>query len=155
LAAGFCSGFIFVAGGLIINLLYDARYAGAGPMLQTLAVGLAFYPLQFIRSAFTAVGNTRIVASVSIVEAVSLITFMVTGFMAFGITGAIVGIAGYRVVPSLAFWILSYRKRWFSFWLEIRIAGIFVGGVLIGELFLLVSDWIDLPAVRHLLSKSY
>ena len=30
LAAGFCSGFVFVAGALIINLLYDARYGDAG-----------------------------------------------------------------------------------------------------------------------------
>jgi len=124
-------------------------------MLQTLATGLALYPLQFIRSAFTAVGKTYIVASVSIVEAASLITFMVAGFMAFGITGAIGGIAGHRIIPSLAFWILSYRKRWFSFWLEIRISVFFVGGILTGELFLLVSDWIGLPAIRHLLSNSH
>jgi O-antigen/teichoic acid export membrane protein len=155
LAAGLFSGFIFVAGGLIINLLYDARYTDAGPMLQTLAIGLAFYPLQFIRSAFTAVGNTHLVASVAIVEAVSLITFMVAGFMAFGVTGAIIGIAGHRLVPSLVFWILSRQKNWFSFRLEIRIAAMFVLGLLAGKLFLLFSAWIDLPTLRHLLSKSH
>ena len=155
LAAGLFSGFMFAAGGLIIHLLYDARYADAGPMLQTLAIGLAFYPLQFIRSAFTAVGETHLVASVAIVEAVSLITFMVFGFMAFGITGAIIGIAGHRLVPSLIFWILSYKKHWFSLWLEVRISAMFVSGLLTGKLFVLFSAWIDLPTLRHLLSKSH
>jgi O-antigen/teichoic acid export membrane protein len=155
LAAGFCSGFIFVAGGLIVSLLYDTRYTNAGPMLQTLALGMALYPLQSIRSAFTAVGETYIPATVAIVEAASLITFMVIGFMAFGTTGAVVGIAGHRIIPSLAFWIFSYQKRWFNFWLEIRITAVFVGGLLTGELFLLVSDWIGLPAIRHLLSNSH
>jgi len=155
LAAGFCSGFIFIAGSLIVSLLYDTRYTNAGPMLQTLAIGIALYPLQFIRSAFTAIGKTYIPASVAIVEAVSLITFMISGFMVFGTTGAVVGIAGHRVIPSLAFWILSYRKRWFSFLLEIRMVAIFIGGLLIGELFLLASDWIGLPAIRHLLLNPY
>jgi O-antigen/teichoic acid export membrane protein len=155
LAAGLFSGGLFAAGSTIINLLYDARYNDAGPILQTLSIGLAFYPLQFIRSAFTAIGDTRLVASVSIIEAISLITFMASGFVAFGINGAIIGIAGHRLVPSLTFWFLSYRKNWFNLLSELRIVAIFLLGLFAGKLFLLLSSWLDLPVLRHLLSKPH
>jgi O-antigen/teichoic acid export membrane protein len=155
LAAGFCAGFASVNGSLIVSILYDTRYSDAGLMLQTLALGLAFTPLQYIRSAFTAVGETHVQASVAILEAVSLIVFMVGGFVAFGKIGAIFGIATYRIVPSLAFWILSHRRAWFSFWSEFRMVPIFVGGVLFGELFLLFANWIDLPGIRHLIAQTH
>jgi O-antigen/teichoic acid export membrane protein len=153
LVAGFCSGFALVNGDLIIGVLYDSRYSDAGPMLQTLAIALAFTPLQFIRSAFTAIGETYVPASVSIAEAISLVAFMVTGFAAFGESGAVMGIATYRIVPSLTFWILSHRKGWFSLWLELRLIPIFVGGIVFGELFLLFAQWIDLPGLRHFITK--
>jgi O-antigen/teichoic acid export membrane protein len=154
LAAGFWSGFIFIAGSLIIRLLYDARYADAGPMLQTLAIGLALYPLQFIRSAFTAIGKPSIVASVSILEAASLVTCMVAGFITFGVGGAIVGIAAHRIVPSIVFWKLAHRKSWLDLWSEFRIAPIFVGGIVAGEIFLVFADWLHLPTLRHLFLRS-
>lgn len=154
LIAGAFSGFICGAGNLIITLLYDARYADAGPILQTLAIGLALYPLQFIRSAFTAVGDTYVVAWVSIVEAFSLVSFVTIGFMVLGLSGAVIGIAGHRLIPSLTFWALSRRKQWFSFWLEVRVAAFFAIGLFAAKLFLLFSAWIDLPSIRHLLSRS-
>jgi O-antigen/teichoic acid export membrane protein len=155
LAAGFCSGFTMINGGLIISVLYDSRYTDAGLMLQTLAIALAFTPLQFIRSAFTAIGETYVPASVSIVEAVSLVAFMLTGFVVFGESGAIFGIATYRIVPSMTFWMLSHRKGWFSLWSELRLVPILISGIVCGELFLLFAHWIDLLGLRHMIWKSH
>ena len=80
LVAAACGGFVFVTASQIIGVLYDARYAEAGPMLRLFALGLAIYPFQIIRSAFTAVGNTRMVATVTIIQAGSLVVLLLTAF---------------------------------------------------------------------------
>jgi O-antigen/teichoic acid export membrane protein len=154
-AAGFSAGFLFETGDLIIGILYDPRYSDAGPMVQILAIGLALYPMQLIRSAFTAIGETNTVAAVSIVEALSLIGCLVGGFIVLGVSGAIFGIAVFRAFPSLVFWVLASRKGWISFWHELRIVPIVLMGVIIGKLFLLLANSLDLIAIRHLIVRSH
>jgi hypothetical protein len=36
-----------------------------------------------------------------------------------------------------------------------RITAMFVAGTIAGKLFVLVSAWIDLPGIRHLILKSH
>jgi O-antigen/teichoic acid export membrane protein len=132
LAAGLVSGFLSVTGGLIIDLLYDLRYSDAGPMVQVLALAIAIYPFQIIRSAFTATADARIVALVSIVQAGSLILSILIGFAVFGPFGALVGVAAHRVFPSALFMWLGYRRQWVSMWHELRLIPLFIGGAVLG-----------------------
>ena len=67
--------------------MYDARYAEAGPILELLGLGLAIYPIQVIRSAFTAIGKTYVAAIVSVVQAISLVCCLLAGFFMFGAHG--------------------------------------------------------------------
>src|SRR5262249_15305379 len=62
LAAALLAGLLFATGSLIVDILYDARYSQAGPMLQILAIALAIYPFHLIRNAFLAIGDTRMFA---------------------------------------------------------------------------------------------
>jgi O-antigen/teichoic acid export membrane protein len=139
LAAGVLSGVLCVAASLIVNVLYDARYSGAGPMLEILAVGLALYPLLIIRSAFTATGDVRTVAIVSIVQAVSLVFCIVIGFMAFSSLGAVIGIAIHRLFPSALIIFLAHRRSWVSAWHEFRIIPFFIVGCVIGFAALVIA----------------
>ncbi len=148
-AAALFAGLIFATGPQIIRGLYDPRYSEAGPMLRLLAVGLAFYPFQLIRSAFTAIGQTYTVAAVSIVQAVSLATFLVLGYLGFGILGAVAGIATSRLVPSLVFLILAQRLKWFSLWHELRSLPIFALGSLIGEMALIIGRSFAPTSMQH------
>ena len=84
-------GVLFATGPQIVGALYDSRYSLAGPMLQLLAISLVIYPLQLIRSAFTAIGQTYTVAAVSIISAISLIAFLTVGYLTFGVLGAVAG----------------------------------------------------------------
>src|SRR5579871_291538 len=77
-------GLLCATGPQIVGALYDNRYSLAGPMLQLLAISLAIYPLQLIRSAFTAIGQTYTVAAVSIISAISLVAFLMVGYLTFG-----------------------------------------------------------------------
>jgi O-antigen/teichoic acid export membrane protein len=129
-----CGGMIFAMAPQIVGILYDNRYTAAGPMLRLLALGLAIYPFQLIRSAFTAIGQTYTVAAVSIIQAASLASFLSIGYLEFGPLGAIAGIAVSRLVPSAVFLILGYRQRWISVWHEARSIPIFAIGVVIGKI---------------------
>ena len=127
LAAG-GAGAIAASANDVVSLLYDSRYAEAGPMLQVLAVGLLLYPLQVIRSAFTAIGRTRTVAAVSMVQAGSLLVCMLMGYWLWGGFGAIVGIAVNRAIPSVIMLRLAFRQGWISPLHEMRVVPIFAAG---------------------------
>jgi O-antigen/teichoic acid export membrane protein len=131
-ATGF-AGFLFAAGELIVHILYDQRYSEAGLMLQILSFGLLVYPFQLIRGAFTAVGKTNVVASVSILEAVSLAVCLSSGFYIYGPIGAIAGVASSRVLPSIAMLILAHRAGWISPWKELRWIFSYACGYLCGK----------------------
>jgi O-antigen/teichoic acid export membrane protein len=138
-AATFCAGFLFTTADLIVGVMYDARYSEAGPMLRILSIGLAFYPFQLIRSAFTAIGQTYVVATISIIEAVSMSVLLFIGYTEFGSLGAITGIAINRFVPSMILIYLAYRQNWISLRHELRTIPIFLFGLLIGEATLMIG----------------
>lgn len=134
LVAAGAAGFLFAAGTFVVNALYDSRYSEAGLMLQILSFGLLIYPLQLIRSAFTAVGKANVVAWISILQAVSLVTGLSLGYYTHGSLGAIAGIAVSRVVPSLAILVLAYRSGWISPWKELRWMPVCAIGYMVGTL---------------------
>jgi O-antigen/teichoic acid export membrane protein len=147
--AALCAGLIFAAGPQIIGTLYDSRYSQAGPMLQLLAIGLALYPFQLIRSAFTAIGQTYTVAAVSIIQALSLVSFLILGYLGFGVFGAVAGIAISDAVPSLAFLVLAHGQRWLSLWHELRIAPLLALGFLLGEISLQAGRSFAPESIQH------
>ena len=143
------SGVIFATGPEIAGLLYDTRYVQAGPMLQLLAIALALYPLQLIRSAFTAIGQTYVVAAVSVIDGVFLVLSLVVGYSAFGAIGAVAGIAISDIAPSLAFLILAHRRRWLSIWHELRIVPMFAAGIFLGEMGLFAGRFFAPESLQH------
>jgi O-antigen/teichoic acid export membrane protein len=147
IVAASAGGFLFVGGTEIVKALYDSRYASAGPVLSLLGIGLATYPLQLIRSAFTAVGKTSIVAFVSILQAASLITLMIAGYFIAGSLGAVAGIATSRIIPSSVMIYLAHQRNWISVWYELRIVPIFGIGMLAGCLFIWLANQITRLAI--------
>jgi hypothetical protein len=99
--AALLSGVLVTTGSFLVGLLYDVRYSEAGPMLQILAIGMAMYPLQLIRNAFAATGDSRTVAFGTVVQALSLIVCLVIGYVTFGTIGSIAGVAIHRLFPSV------------------------------------------------------
>jgi O-antigen/teichoic acid export membrane protein len=150
LVAAGAAGFLFAAGELIVNILYDQRYAEAGVMLQILSFGLLIYPFQLIRSAFTAIGKTHIPAWVSVLQAVSLVTCLSLGYYIYGSLGAIAGIAINRIVPSVAMLVLAHRERWISWWCEARWVPIYVIGFALGKLATYLLGSTTILNIRHI-----
>jgi O-antigen/teichoic acid export membrane protein len=131
IAAGL-GGFLCVTGSQIVNFLYDARYSEAGPILELLGLGLALYPLQLIRGAFTAIGKTHTVAMVSVVQAGAMVASLLLGFFTFGALGAVAGVALSRLVPSVLIIVLARRHNWVGLLKELRIVPLFLLGLFVG-----------------------
>jgi O-antigen/teichoic acid export membrane protein len=85
---------ILPAGPLLIELLYDPRYAAAGWILQLLLVGGWFQVLEAPNTSFLlARGETRLVALGNGAKLVGIAALLPLGFALHGFAGAIAGVA--------------------------------------------------------------
>ncbi|MEM7530078.1 MAG: oligosaccharide flippase family protein [Pseudomonadota bacterium] len=116
------TGTFVAAGPQIVVLLYDARYAEAGPIVQILALALPLLGSSFVSSAFMAQRRFRVGATVMLVDAATLIGVTLTALIAFDSTMmAYFGIALYRLpgVTLLMFWARS--EGWIDLAKEFRL----------------------------------
>lgn len=149
LVASASAGFLFAAGDVMVNILYDPRYSEAGLMLRILSFGLLLYPLQVIRSAFTAIARANVVAWVSMLQAATLILCLSLGYYLWGPLGAIAGVAGNRIFPSIAWLILASRASWISPLKELRLALTYLAGFVLGILFNYLFGSLTHVGLRH------
>lgn len=108
----------------IIRLVYDARYAGAGWMLQVLAVGVGFGAMMTIGDFMLSKGRSKIFMFVVIIETATVLGCMAVGGYFGRSEGVVIGVAASRFAryPFMAY---IYRK--FGFWtwkIDILMAGI-------------------------------
>ncbi|MBI4718386.1 MAG: oligosaccharide flippase family protein [Planctomycetes bacterium] len=83
----------------LVSLLYDQRYAGAGVMLQLLAIGAWFQMLECTNgNALLALGEPSWVAAGNIAKVVSVVVLVPSGYAVAGLHGAIVGLVVADVV---------------------------------------------------------
>jgi O-antigen/teichoic acid export membrane protein len=87
------AGFLFATGQLVIDFLYDKRYAAAGGMLEILALSLFTFRYLVAHQVYLAVGIPRYLAIINIVRFAALYALVPTIFYLYGTTGAIWGIA--------------------------------------------------------------
>src|ERR1700730_11779015 len=103
------AGFFFAAGQRIIDLMYDPRYAAAGAMLQWLSFNLLFSRYVLTQTAYIAIGRPDYLSSLNMVRVVSLFVIVPALYYAFGIQGAIAGIA-FQLAPTLP-WLFWFNRR--------------------------------------------
>jgi len=101
----FITGAMFAAGQWIVELLYDPRYAGAGRMLEVLALSLVTVRYGVAHQIYLALGLPRYLAAINVTRLVSLYLVVPTLYYLGGTEAAIWGIA----LHSLAAVPLDYR----------------------------------------------
>jgi len=103
------AGFIFAAGEGIVRLLFDIRYAAAGPMLQVLSFILIFSRYGLTQNAYLSLGRPSYITALNLVKLGSLFILLPGLYYLFGVQGAIFGIVFHRLPPLiLMFW---YNQR--------------------------------------------
>lgn len=107
LVLGAVSGLLVMAGGWIVVILYDARYEGAGWMLQCLGLGLLAMRHQVLEQLMFAIGQPGWVTANNALRTIALLAFVPLGYAVAGTPGALWG----AVASQFASWPLSL---WFK-----------------------------------------
>lgn len=97
-----CLGLCLALAGLgpwLVDTLYVATYAGAGPLIQLLAPGLLALRFRMIGNVVLASGDSRSIFHVSLIGAAATVLGLAAGAQIAGMTGAITGLLLGRLVP--------------------------------------------------------
>ncbi len=86
-------GFLFSAGRLIIQVLYDSRYLPAGHMLEILSIGIFGFRYGLAEHCYNAIGKPKISVPLIAIRTLGMIIIIPTGFHFYGLEGAIWAIA--------------------------------------------------------------
>jgi O-antigen/teichoic acid export membrane protein len=140
--AYFCSGVLMVSGPALIGILYDARYAEAGWILEVLAVGLIIVPLQLANYTFLALGKPWMNSAVSAVRTGLLFVAMPAGFYILGVKGAIWGLVMSQLLSAPLIIIFAAQTGLFAVRREIMVLPMLAVGFAAGKLFVeLARHW--------------
>ncbi len=132
----FAAGGLIGAGPIVIALLYDPRYLGAGVYLQIMAIS-SFFVMgnSAANEVMIALGRTSFTFYTNIVRLVYLLAAGAAGFYFLGPVGIIWAVGTVEVVAQLFAWIMLSRLgllklRWEMLTLAIGVAGVGAGYML-------------------------
>jgi O-antigen/teichoic acid export membrane protein len=138
------AGFLFAAGAYIIGILYDPRYAPAGWILEYLSFGLLFARYGLAQNAYIALGRPSYITTINVTKFISLFSLVPTLFYAFGISGAVLGIAFHMLPSTLWVFYFNRRHKLNNVLLEITVLGFWLLGWLLGISVIAIVDTIKL-----------
>ena len=101
------AGLIFALGPSLVSLLYDARYAEAGPMLQILSFSLVFTRLFVFNMAYLATGRPHYQAVINATKLVAVVILIPVLFEAHGLYGAIWAVALHPVATLPLYYLFN------------------------------------------------
>jgi O-antigen/teichoic acid export membrane protein len=91
---------LFAAGHLLVDTLYDARYAPAGHMLEIISIGLFEVRFAVAGQCFVALGKPKLLVPIIGLQTLALYGLMPLMFYSYGLDGAL-WIAGGSVLFTL------------------------------------------------------
>lgn len=89
IATLFLCGFLYNAGFIIIDLLYDSRYQSAGQMIQILSISLLGSRTILAEQVYLALGKPKLTVPMNIIQLVVLFTLLVPSYHYYGMQGAL------------------------------------------------------------------
>jgi O-antigen/teichoic acid export membrane protein len=129
---GTIAGLSLVLGNWAVRILYDARYAEAGWMLQWLALGLLAMRYQVLEQMMFARNQPGWVTLSNFLRAVALVILVPSGYALGGVQGAVVAVVGSQFAGwpvAIVFKLRQGLMSWSSeaFWPVSLLAGTAVG----------------------------
>lgn len=129
------SGFLIIAGGSIVGILYDARYEGAGQMLCLLAVGTIGLRNQVVEQIYLALGKPEIGTITNVLRLLVLYIGLPVAFHYYQFAGALIAIivSQFAGWPAAIYFKIKYRLM--DFRIELLAVPPLVLGLLMGFAF--------------------
>jgi O-antigen/teichoic acid export membrane protein len=128
----FVTGLLFAAGQLVIDLLYDHRYASAGPIMQVLALSLFTVRYGVALEVYVAMGIPRYQAIINMVRCLSLYALVPFLSYSFGMQAAIWGIALHALATVPLIYAFNARLKINDFRRELQVLIALPAGYLFG-----------------------
>lgn len=127
------AGGLFALAPLIVDVLYDDRYADVAHALQVLALGLPLVGVGFIRAAFSAQRRFRAMAYLSLIQTGSIWLGLVVALPVLGSPSLALFVVALHRLPELAVLLWKARREgWIRFRREARVIPLFAIGVGLG-----------------------
>lgn len=126
------AGFLFTVGQLVIDVLYDPRYAGAGPILAVLSLTLINARYAVAEQAFLAMGKPKLLAANNAFRMAALYLLIPLGFIQTGMKGAIWGIVAAGLLTTLVTIYFSVQNALFALRRELSCLLAFPAGFVVG-----------------------
>ena len=126
------AGFLYGAAQLIVDLLYDHRYAQAGTLLQILSFGLFFTRYNLCCNTFVAIGKPHYMSMMQVVNIVSMVVLIPAMYALYGVNGAIWAVALYRAPSCLLAMVFNARHGIHSTLFEFAVLPAWAAGWLLG-----------------------
>lgn len=128
----FISGAGFACGHIVVDILYDDRYAQAGYMVEVLLLMPVVTRLALSGHTYMALGQPRLLVPINVTKVVSLYALVPLAHAHFGLTGAIWAIALHEMplIPLVLY--LNYRLKILDLHFESLILLCWPAGYMIG-----------------------
>jgi len=130
----FFAGFLYISGGLLIDILFDPRYHNAGHMLEILSVSLFMERYTLVGAVFLAKGKPKLLLPFVIFRFIALFILLPTLNIFFGFEGILWGIALHRLVQLPVFIFIKIKYKIFHLQRELYVLPFILVGIFCGWL---------------------
>lgn len=153
LALLFISGFFVTFGAVLVQLLYDTRYEGAGPVIQILALSLITTRYLLADRCYMALGKPNLLTPLNLLRLLSLYVLVPVAFWLYGFKGALLAIALNECFCLPLVFYLKIREGLFDLKKELRVLPMFFVGATVGYLMLPLGEPLKLVggSLKHML----
>lgn len=118
IATLFLAGFLYYAGYVVIDILYDSRYIEAGRMIQFLSIALIGARVVLAEQLFVAIGKPKLSVPMNVIQLIVLFAGVPPAYEYYGIYGAILVIAFTVLLTLPVIWyflsrygVLNWKKE--------------------------------------------
>lgn len=131
--AGLSAGGLIMLAPLLVEIIFDDRYAGVAPIVQVLALAVLLMGPLLLRSAYYAERRFKEMTFQSVLSTVTLwVGLSIAIFWFDSITGAFYVIALHRLPEALVFTVMGWQRGWVVIWREFLGLGFCALGAAIG-----------------------
>ena len=136
----FICGFLYNAGYILIEVLYDSRYETAKHMIEILSIGLIGSRVIIAEQCYLAVGKPRLIVPMNVLQLIALFALMIPAFHYFGMNGALYVIALAIIFTIPLTWYLMKRLGLLDWKLELISLPALLAGYGFSKLFIMAYE---------------
>ncbi len=136
----FLCGFLYNAGYILVEVLYDSRYQSAGQMIEILSIWLLGSRTFIAEQCYLAIGKPRLSVPLNVLQLVVLCALLIPAYHHFGMNGALYVIAFNILFTLPLMWYFMKRHGLFDWKRELITLPVLFAGYGFSKLFVMAYE---------------